>query len=173
MEEFKMSKKIFAAVVSAIMLVCMAGCSDYVMTEKDIAKQRAMVGYWAANDSTGYNAYDADGNLTNVMVVQFTEDYKYLTYDCDLVSQFTSTYEPIGYTIEDENFRVDVKGVASYAKVTISDDGETMSWYTNEKTDIYNRLSEEAAAAMGIPEYDPDMWNTETNTSETEGESGE
>ncbi len=48
-----MAKKIFAAIVSAVMLICMAGCSDsYVMTEEDIAVQKSIEGCWLADAST-------------------------------------------------------------------------------------------------------------------------
>lgn len=149
-----MLKKILAALSAAVIAVSMAGCS-YEMTEEDLELQKSMIGFWAADNSTGYNEFDENGNLTLMVAVQFTEDYKYLVYHCLLDQGQVLTYMPISYTIEDEKFKVDQNGVASYAGVSISADGRTMSWITDEKTDKYIRFTAEEADNIGIPEYYP------------------
>lgn len=164
-----MFKKFFAAVVSAAMLICMAGCSsNYVMTEEDIALQKSIEGCWLADDSTGYNSYDENGNFLSLTAIRFTPDYKYLVYDCmpgdAQADGYVMTYNPTEYKIEEKMFRVDVNGVASYAKVSVSEDGQTLYWITDEQTDRYSRLTDEQTAAMGIPAYNPADWEeTETN----------
>ena len=163
-------KKIFAAVVSAVMLICMAGCSGkYVMTEEDIAVQKSIEGRWLADDSTGYNEYD--GNFLSLTAIEFTSDYKYLVYECmpgdGQASGYVRTYPPTAYSFEDKMFRVDVDGIASYARVSVSEDGQTLYWITDEQTDKYNRLTDEQTAALGIPKYDPATWEeTEANSEE-------
>ncbi|MDE6709682.1 MAG: YgdI/YgdR family lipoprotein, partial [Oscillospiraceae bacterium] len=165
-----MVKKIFAAVVSAVMLICMAGCSGkYVMTEEDIAVQKSIEGYWLADDSTGYNEYDENGYFTALTAVEFTSDYKYLLHICmpgdGQADGYVMTYDPVAYSFEDKMFRVDVDGIASYARVSVSEDGQTLFWITDDQTDRYNRLTAEQAAAMGIPEYDPAAYEeTEANS---------
>ena len=175
-------KKIFAAVVSAVMLICMAGCSDnYVMTEEDIAVQKSIEGCWLADDSTGYNEYDGNGNFLALTAVEFTFDYKYLIHVCmpgdGQASGYVITYDPVAYSFEDKMFRVDVDGIFNYARVSVSDDGQTLYWITDEQTDRYNRLTKEQAAEMGIPEYDPAAWEeTEENSDDgdvTESEAGD
>ena len=52
-----MLKKIFALIAAAAMLICLSGCSDYVMTEEDLAVQKSIEGYWVADSSTGYNEF--------------------------------------------------------------------------------------------------------------------
>lgn len=170
-----MAKKILAAAVSAVMLICMAGCSgNYVMTEEDLAVQKSIEGLWLADDSTGYNLYDENGYFLLLTAVEFTSDYKYLRYECmpgdDLASGYVMTYDPVAYSFEDKMFRVDVDGVASYARVSVSEDGQTMFWITDEQTDRYIRLTDEQKIQLGIPAYDPAAWE-ETETA-TESESG-
>lgn len=168
-----MAKKILTAVLAAAMLMCLAGCSDYVMTAEDLAKQKSIEGCWAADDSTGYNDYDENGNITQMLVVEFTEDFKYMIHICDLEEGYVMTYDPIEYSFKDENFKVVVDGVASYARVSVNEDGSTMRWITDDKTDLYQRVSEEAAAALGIPEYDPESWNTEATSEDENGDVSE
>lgn len=168
-----MARKILAAVVSAVMLICMAGCSkNYVMTEEDIAVQKSIEGYWLADDSTGYNEYDNNGNFLSLTAIQFTEDYNYLVYECmpgdGQASSYVRTYNPRAYSFEDKMFKVDVDGIASYARVSVSEDGQILYWITDEQTDRYNRLTKEQAAEMGIPEYDPATWE-ETEAAPEEG----
>ena len=165
-----MAKKILTAILAAAMLMCLAGCSDYVMTAEDLEKQKSIEGCWAADDSTGYNSYDAEGNITEMLVVEFTSDFKEMIHTCNLQEGYVMTYDPIDYSFEDEKFKVMVDGVASYARVSVNEDGSNMRWITDDKTDLYQRVSEEAAAALGIPEYDPERWNTEATS---EGESGD
>lgn len=174
-----MARKIFAAIVSAVMLICLAGCSgNYVMTEEDIAVQKSIEGFWIADDSTGYNEYDGNGNFLALTVVEFTSDYKYLVHVCmpgdEQASGYVMTYDPIEYSFEDKTFKVDVDGIASYARVSVSEDGQILYWITDEQTDRYNRLTNEQAMGMGIPEYDPAAWEeTETEQGEvTENETG-
>lgn len=172
-----MSKKILAAVVSAVMLICMAGCSGkYVMTEEDIAVQKSLVGYWLADDSTGYNSYDGNGNFLSLTAVEFTEDYKFLLHDCmpgdSEADGYVMSYNPVSYTIEDRMFRVDENGMANYAKISVSEDGQILYWITEGQTDRYNRLTDEQAADMGIPKYDPEAWTETEAGSESVPESG-
>lgn len=165
-----MLKKIFAVIVSAVMLICMAGCSGkYVMTEEDIAVQKSIEGHWLADDSTGYNEYDANGNFLSLTTVEFTSDYNYLVHECmpgdGQASGYVRTYPPTAYSFEDKMFKVDVDGVSSYARVSVSEDGQTLFWITDEQTDRYTRLTDEQAAEMGIPKYDPATWvETEGNS---------
>lgn len=174
-------KKIFAAVVSAVMLICMAGCSgNYVMTEEDIAVQKSIEGCWAADESTGYNEYDGNGTPLSITAVQFTSDYKYLLYICMLgeggTAGYVMTYDPIAYSFEDKLFRVDVDGVPTYARISVSEDGQTLYWITDEQTDRYNRLTDEQATEIGIPPYDPAYWEEKKNSKEesvTESETGD
>lgn len=171
-----MLKKVLAAVISAAMLICMAGCSgNYVMTEEDLAVQKSIEGCWLADDSTGYNSYDGSGNFLSLTAIRFTPDYKYLVYECmpgdEQADGYVRTYNPVEYKIEEKMFRVDVDGVASYARVSVSEDGQYLYWITDEQTDKYNRLTEEQAAAMGIPEYDPAAWTETEAVSESVPES--
>lgn len=184
-----MSKKILSAVISAVMLICLAGCSDnYVMTEDDLAIQKAIEGYWLADDSTGYNEYDENGSYASLTVMEFTNDYRCLVHTYTPGNEedngYIMTSKPIDYTFRDKMFRVDTDGVASYAKITVSEDGENLFWITDEQTDKYRKLTKEQAVAIGIPEYSAEAWerhdqngltagesNTETEA-ETESESG-
>lgn len=175
-------KKIFAVIVSAVMLVCLAGCSgNYVMTEEDIAVQKSIEGRWLADDSTGYNSYDGNGNFLLLTAIEFTSDYKYLVYECmpgdDQASGYVRTYPPTAYSFEDKMFKVDVDGVASYARVSVSEDGQTLYWITDDQTDKYNRLTDEQTAILGIPAYDPVAWKEMEANSEggdvTEPEAGD
>ena len=175
-----MAKKIFAAVVSAAMLICMAGCSNnYVMTDEDIAVQKSIEGYWLADDSTGYNEYDENGYFTALTAVEFTSDYKYLLHVCmpgdGQASGYVLTYDPVAYSFEDKMFRVDSDGIASYARVSVSEDGQILYWITDDKTDRYNRLTEEQAIELGISPYDPAAWEEHDKNGETAAvpESGE
>lgn len=177
-----MLKKIFAAVVSAAMLICMAGCSgNYVMTEEDVAVQKSIEGYWIADDSTGYNEYDGNGNFLSLLTVEFTSDYKYLLHVCmpgdGQASGYVMTYDPIAYSFEDKMFRVDVDGTPNYARVSVSEDGQILYWITEDQTDRYNRLTDEQAAELGIPPYDPAAYEeTEENSEDgsvSETEAGE
>lgn len=171
-------KKFFAAAVSAVMLICLAGCSGkYVMTEEDLAVQKSIEGFWYADDSTGYNEYDDYGNCTALTVVEFTNDYNYLLHTIlpgdGQADGYVMTNTPIKYTFEDKTFKVDVDGVASYAKVTVSEDGGKMFWITDERTDTYNRLTEEQAVSMGITPYTPEAWTETEPVSESVPESAE
>lgn len=165
-----MSKKIFAAVFSAVLLICTAGCSgEYVMTEDDLALQKSAEGFWLADDSTGYNEYDEYGNYTALTVVEFTNDFKYLLHTCmpadSKADGYVSTSPPIEYSIEKKYFKVEIGGEASYAKVSFSDDGQTMYWGTDDATDIFQKLSDEEVNKYGITAYDPDKWaETESGT---------
>ncbi len=156
----KMLKKLTAAAVALFTAAAMTGCSDYVMTEKDLAKQKSIEGFWAADDSTGYNSYDENGNLTDMIVIEFTDDFHYLMHECMLGSEprYALSHAPIAYSFEEEKFKVVNEGVAAYAEVYVSDDGQTMQWRTDEKTDTYLRMTEEKARELGIPEYDPESW---------------
>lgn len=173
-----MSKKIFAAIFAAVLLICTAGCSgEYVMTEDDLALQRSAEGFWLADDSTGYNEYDEYGNFATLTVVEFTNDFKYLLHYCmpgdDAADGYVATGSPIDYTIEKKYFKVEIEGEASYAKVSFSEDGQTMYWGTDEATDIFHKLSDEDIAKYGIPAYDPARWTeTESGTDNTESENG-
>lgn len=161
-----MLKKFLAAVTAAVIAVSMSGCSkEYTMTAEDLELQKSLVGYWAADDSTGYNEYDEDGYLSMMVAVQFTDDFNYLLYNCDLVNRRVLTYSPVSYTIENGKFKSDINGVAAYAGISISDDGTTMSWITDKKTDRYVRFTDEKARELAIPEYSPSAW-----TEHVEGE---
>ena len=160
-----MFKKFFA-VFSAVMLTfCLAGCSEYVMTEEDLAIYKSIQGYWAADVSTGYNEFDEDGNLTAMIVVEFTDDFNYLMHICYLDQGYALAYPPVKYSFEDKKFKVMTDGVASFAQVSVSDDGQIMYWHTDEKTDTYRRLDKETAASLGIPEYSAESWVTDENGS--------
>ena len=148
-----MLKKIIAGMLAAVLTIMLSGCSEYEMTVEDLAIQKSLQGFWSADPSTGYNSYDSEGNPTELLVVEFTGDFRYFIHECDFENSMVMTYEPISYSIEDELFRVDVDGVASYAKASVSADGTVLSWITSERTEKYNRLDEEAARAFGIPEY--------------------
>lgn len=174
-------KKIFAAVVSAVMLICPAGCSgNYVMTDEDIAVQKSIEGYWLADDSTGYNEYDGNGNFVSLTAVEFTSDYKYLLHVCmpgdGEADGYVMTYDPVAYSFEDKMFKVDVDGTPNYARVSVSEDSQILYWITEDQTDRYNRLTEEQAIELGISPYDPAAWEeTETNSEAedvTENETG-
>lgn len=180
-----MTKKILAAVISAVMLICMAGCSgDYVMTEADIAVQKSIEGYWLADDSTGYNSYDGNGNFLSLTAVEFTSDYKFLVHECmpgdSEADGYVMTYSPVNYTIEDKMFKVDEDGTPNYARISVSDDGQILFWITDDQTDRYNRLTEEQAIEMGITPYDSAAWEeteaipVESGTGDTvsDGETG-
>lgn len=156
-----MFKKFFAVLTAAALTLCMAGCSKYVMTEEDLAIQKSLVGYWAADVGTGYNVFSEEGTLTEMMVVEFTEDFHYLMHPVLIDEGYALSYPPIAYSFEKQQFKVVTDGVASFAKVSVSDDGQTMYWVTDEKTDTWLRLNKEAAAALGIPEYSAEAWVTD------------
>ncbi len=166
-----MIKKFAAVFTAVVMTLALAGCSGkYVMTEEDLALQKSIEGYWAADVSTGYNTFDENGNLTCMVVIEFTDDFNYLMHNCLLDEGYSLSYSPVPYSFEDKMFKVVNEGVPSYARVSVSEDGNTMYWVTDEKTDTYLRLDKETAASLGIPEYTPEMW-TETE-SETGSETG-
>lgn len=158
-----MLKKFFAFFAAAALTVCMAGCSDYVMTEEDLAIQKSLVGYWAADVSTGYNEFSENGELTAMTAVEFTDDFHYLMHICLIEQGYALTYPPVSYSFEDREFKVVNEGVASFAQVSVSDDGQIMYWHTDEKTDTYRRLDAETAAGLGIPEYSAESWVTDEN----------
>lgn len=158
-----MLRKIFAFIAAAALTVGMAGCSDYVMTEEDLAIQKSLVGYWAADVSTGYNEFSESGELTAMTAVEFTDDFHYLMHICLIEQGYALTYPPVSYSFEDRKFKVVNEGVASFAQVSVSDDGQIMYWHTDEKTDTYRRLDAETAAGLGIPEYSAESWVTDEN----------
>lgn len=160
-----MLRKIFAFIAAAALTVCMAGCSEYVMTEDDLAVYKSIQGYWAADAGTGYNEFDEDGNLTAMIVVEFTDDFNYLMHICYLDKGYALSYPPVKYSFEDKMFKVVTDGVASYAQLSASADGQTLYWHTDDKTDTYLRVSKEEAANLGIPEYSPESWVTDENGS--------
>ncbi len=41
-----MLRRIFAFMAAAALTVCLAGCSDYVMTEEDLAIYKSIQGCW-------------------------------------------------------------------------------------------------------------------------------
>lgn len=169
-----MSKKILrtaAVIFAAVLTVMLAGCSEYKMTPEDLAIQNSIKGYWLADDSLGYNSYDSEGNPLSILIVEFTDDFNYFIHQCSFTDGYTMTSDPISYSFKNEKFRVDVDGVASYAKISVSGDGKTMSWITDKQTEIYHRVEEEAARAFGIPEYNggnagSDNSGTDTDSSE-------
>lgn len=173
-----MLKRILAAAAAAVIAASMSGCS-YTMTEEDLALQKSLVGYWAADNSTGYNEFDENGNLTMMTAVQFTDDFNYLLYyyypnvtgDPNEPS-YVVTNPPISYTIEDGKFRVESGGKASYAGISITDGGYVMNWITDEKTDLYLRFSASEAASFGFPAYDPEYWKNAETASDISGEDG-
>ena len=142
-----------AAVFMTILTMMLAGCSEYEMTAEDLAIQKSLQGYWSADASTGYNSYDEEGIPTNILVVEFTGDFKYFIHECDFENNMVMTYDPISYSIEEELFKVVEGSKASYARASVSENGTVLSWIANGQTEIYNRLDEEAARAFGIPEY--------------------
>lgn len=160
-----MFKKFFAVLTAAALTLCMAGCSEYVMTEADLAIYESIQGYWAADVGTGYNEFDEDGNLTTMIVVEFTDDFNYLMHVCYVDQGYAVAYPPVKYSFEDKLFKVMKDGVASYAQLSVSDDGQTLYWHTNDKTDTYIRVSKEEATALGIPEYSAESWVTDENGS--------
>ena len=157
-----MLKKIIAGMLAAVFTIMLAGCSEYTMTEEDLALQRAIKGYWIPDDSMGVNSYDDEGNPTELLVVEFTEDFNYFIHMCYVEDGYIMTNPPISYYFKNERFTVNVDGVTSYAQVNISEDGKTMKWITDTKTEIYNRVDEETARMLGIPEYDSEKWSTES-----------
>ena len=162
-----MMKKITVMLAALVMCLGFAGCSgNYEMTEADLALQNSMVGYWTADDSSGYNSYNSDGEIISMIMVQFTEDYKYLLYECHVQDGYVISYDPVAYTIEEELFKVEVENVASYAKVKVSDDGSKLYWITDDTTTIYLSTSDEAAKNLGIPEYNPAEWESTAETEE-------
>lgn len=158
-----MFKKFFAVLTAAALTLCMAGCSKYVMTEEDLAIQKSLVGYWAADVGTGYNVFSEDGTLTEMMVVEFTEDFHYLMHPVLISEGYSLSYPPVAYSFEKKQFKVVTDGVASFAKVSVSDDGQTMYWVTNEKTDTWLRIDKDTASSLGIPEYSAESWVTDEN----------
>ena len=173
-----MLKKILAA-SAAVITILMSGCSSYKMTEEDLELQRSLIGFWAADNRTGLNEFDENGKLTKMTAIQFTEDFHHIVYYYypsrnEEEPSYVASIEPVSYTIEDNKIRVESNGKASYAGIGISDDGSTLSWITNDITDLYIRFSDEEAAAMGFPEYDPEYWKNLETASDTSGEeSGE
>lgn len=160
-----MIKKITVFFVSLVMCLALAACSDeYVMTAEDLAIQEAMVGYWTADDSTGLNSYNAEGELIGAVIVEFTDDFNYLIHLCDVETGYVTTYPPVKYSIEDELFKVIEDGAAYYAKVRVNSDEKKLYWITDEETLVYFETSEEIVKLFGIPEYNPDEWVDGTDT---------
>lgn len=149
-------KIITAAFAAAAVALSLAGCSDYVMTEEDLAVQKSIEGFWAADIDTGYDKFDESGNLVMVVVFEFTEDFKYFMHECYVNDRSTIMYGPVEYSFENEDFRVVTDGRVSYAKINVSDDGQTMYWITDGKTETYKRITEEKAEELGIIPYDPE-----------------
>lgn len=158
-----MLRRIFAFMAAAALTVCLAGCSDYVMTEEDLAIYKSIQGCWAADVGTGYNEFDENGNLTAMIVVEFTDDFHYLMHICYLDERYALSYPPVKYSFEDKMFKVETNGVASYAQLSVSDDGQTLYWHTDDKTDTYLKVSKEEATNLGVPEYSPEAWVTDEN----------
>lgn len=158
-----MLRRIFAFMAAAALTVCLAGCSDYVMTEEDLAIYKSIQGCWAADAGTGYNEFDENGNLTAMIVVEFTDDFHYLMHICYLDERYALSYPPVKYSFEDKMFKVETNGVASYAQLSVSDDGQTLYWHTDDKTDTYLKISKEEATNLGVPEYSPEAWVTDEN----------
>ncbi len=157
----KFLKKITAAIICVMITAAFSGCSDYVMTEEDLALQKSLVGFWAASDSTGYNTYDENGNLTVMIVVEFTDDFTYYLRECYVNEGYSLTYDPISYSFEDLKFKVVEDGVPSYAQVSVNEDGSKMFWITDERTDEYERVPEEAAVNLGLTVHNGE--NAETD----------
>ncbi len=160
-----MLRKILAFIAAAALTVCMAGCSEYVMTEEDLAIYKSIQGYWAADAGTDYNLFDEDGSLKVMTVVEFTNDFNYLMHMCYIDQGYALTYPPVKYSFEDKLFKVMTDGVASYAQLSVSDDGQILYWHTDDKTDTYLKISKEEAANLGVLEYSPEAWVTDENGS--------
>ena len=158
-----MLRRIFSFISAAALTVCLAGCSDYVMTEEDLAIYKSIQGCWVADAGTGYNEFDENGNLTAMIVVEFTDDFHYLMHICYLDERYALSYPPVKYSFEDKMFKVETNGVASYAQLSVSDDGQTLYWHTDDKTDTYLKISKEEATNLGVPEYSPEAWVTDEN----------
>ncbi len=158
-----MLRRIFAFMAAAALTVCLAGCSDYVMTEEDLAIYKSIQVCWVADAGTGYNEFDENGNLTAMIVVEFTDDFHYLMHICYLDERYALSYPPVKYSFEDKMFKVETNGVASYAQLSVSDDGQTLYWHTDDKTDTYLKISKEEATNLGVPEYSPEAWVTDEN----------
>ncbi len=133
------------------------------MTEEDLAIYKSIQGCWAADVGTGYNEFDENGNLTAMIVVEFTDDFHYLMHICYLDERYALSYPPVKYSFEDKMFKVETNGVASYAQLSVSDDGQTLYWHTDDKTDTYLKISKEEATNLGVPEYSPEAWVTDEN----------
>lgn len=162
------AERILALVTAAVLAVLMSGCSKHTMTEEDLALQASLIGYWAADYTTDYNEFDDDGNLIMMTAIQFTDDFHYILYyyypsqAIDEPSRFISS-PAVSYSIEEGKFRVENEGRASYAGIGISEDGNIMSWITDEGTDRYVRISDQDVEDLGFPAYDPNKI-TETGT---------
>lgn len=165
-----MIKKIAAVFTAVVMALALAGCSGkYVMTEEDLALYKQLQGYWMADDSTGYVKYNDNGTVIGVYVVEFSDEFTYVLHYLDLENQAVLSQEPIKYEIEELKFKTYVQDVAYYAAMSISEDGQTLNWITDGKSEKYLRITEERARELGIPEYDPDSWTTTESESVSEG----
>lgn len=152
----KIIKKLLALTLCVVITAAFSSCSNngkYVMTEEDLALQDSLLGFWMPGAETGANTVDEEGNLKKLIIVEFTDDFCYLFYEYYVDTGLLATYDPVYYTIEDMKFRVDLEGVPSYASITVSEDGNTMYWITDDKTDRYVRVSESDIRELGIPEY--------------------
>lgn len=160
-----MLRKIFAIIAAAAVLICLSGCSEYVMTEEDLAIYKSIQGYWAADAGTDYNQFDENGSLKVMTVVEFTDDFNYLMHMCYIDQGYALTYPPVKYSFEDRLFKVMTDGVASYAQLSVSDDGQMLYWHTDNRTDTYLKIDSETALSLGIAEYNPKTWVTDENGS--------
>lgn len=165
----KFFKRIAAAVSALFIGAALTGCSEYVMTEEDLAIQKKIEGYWVADYDTGYNYFDDDGKLFSMIVMEFTDDFHYLMHQCMVQQGYALTYPPVAYSFEELKFKAVSNGVTSYAAVEFSDDGQKMYWITDEKTDTYLRIDKEEAEELGIPEYDPKSWEESETVSGSDG----
>ncbi len=147
----KILKKI-TAVIICIAAAMLSACSGYVMDEEDLEVQKKLEGFWIADESVGCNTYDENGLPIMLVVVEFTDDFRYYMHQCYVNDGYVMTYDPISYTLEKKNFRVDVDGVPTYAGISFNEDASRLYWITESKTDTYERLSEEGARLFGIPE---------------------
>jgi hypothetical protein len=130
----------------AVLALCaFAGCSDSTAVE-DAELNQKLIGGWVPLDTSLYE-YDEDGNITSYPVYEFTGS---VTKAHIVGSPYVSSYVVNEYEIKDGKYKVIVDGVAQYAKIGFTDEGN-MLWYTDDEVTEFRPLTEDEIIENGIP----------------------
>lgn len=140
-----MIKKITALVLMIVLSVMAAGCSDG-MSQEDIAINEKMMGAWVpVNDI--YAVYDADGNLAQFSVYEFTGTRtKYHEVKADSVMSWVVN----DYTVKDGKYRVVYEGKTMYQDISFTEDGNLVLSGGGER-DEFRPFTDEEQERYHVP----------------------